>query len=548
MKSIENISHSEKAKVVTLIFIFVLVLLMNLFTIWAADDYANYNSVWQQGDSFNIEKPFVSAKNAYFSITGRFISTFINHILLFFNKNIFNVLNSFAYTFLVYLIYNIVKTKENIFLLIIIFVATWFFIPALGQVMFWQIGSVIYLWMLTIGMIVISIYINLAKGKREIKDNLINNFTLFLFAIVVGNGLETNSIMFIVFLSSFFLYHKIKGKNKLPKWTISSFIGLIIGTLTNFIAPGNYARYSTQQRISDSLFNSLYYGIGLWFYRGIISSGVYILLILLFLLIIGYLISAHTAIKKYLSVSVILSFLCMIGSGIALLIFVLKVTKPTVQEFLDWYWLHADKFNLCVFILLVLFFATLLLFVIFRKKIFIKTQYDNFEIVIFLLLSACVGIASYIVTPFAWERSYMGMCVFLTIAIIYLLNRINLPKKGLFLIKIFSILIIGIFCVSYKNALTDTIRAKKWEKETALIINEKIANNEEKILVKTFMSTNTKNAASVEKWVIPAIIDYEPKTKDNIHAYYEWINIAITNYYFKDRRAWAEGKRILGYE
>ena len=45
---------------------------------------------------------------------------------------------------------------------------------------------------------------------------------------------------------------------------------------------------------------------------------------------------------------------------------------------------------------------------------------------------------------------------------------------------------------------------------------------------------------SIEKWVIPI------EEGENISPDYEWINIAITKYYFKDKNAWQNGKRIIG--
>jgi len=540
--------QTNNIKYIILTVIFIMVFLMNYFTIWAADDYHIYNNTWLQGDSFNILKPFNNAKSSYYGMSGRFLSTFLNGILLYFNKNLFNVLNSFVYCSLIYLIYLFIKDedKDNPLIIFIIFIATWFFIPALGQVVFWQIGSVIYLWTFTIGMFLLLFYVNLFKNNK-LKDNITNNVLLFILALIAGNGLETNSIMFIIFLSFILYYEKVVEKIILPKWSIISFIGLIIGTLSNIIAPGNFSRYNAQTG-QDILFNKIYYGIGLWFYRGIERSGVYILLILLISVFIIYLMlrKKELKIKEYFIPSVVISFLLMICFSGGLLVIVLRTYKNTVQEFLDWYWLNVNKFNLCVILLITIFIINVILFFINRKTIFAiddDKNYKNELFIIFLSISAVIGIGSYILVPYAWERSYMGMCIFLLISIIYLIYRISIPKK---IIYVLGLLIICSFSFSYKNTLIDAINAKKWEKETKKIIYEKIENNEDIIIVKTFMSKNAKNAASAEKWVIPAIIDYEPKTVNNIHVDYEWININITNYFFKDKQAWNKGKRILG--
>ena len=94
----------------------------------------------------------------------------------------------------------------------------------------------------------------------------------------------------------------------------------------------------------------------------------------------------------------------------------------------------------------------------------------------------------------------------------------------------------GIYIVT----LYDAYKATKWNTNTQKTIEEKISNGENIIYVDTFMSHNSYNGASIEKWVIPI------EEGENISPDYEWINIAITKYYFKDKNAWQNGKRIIG--
>ena len=535
MKKIDSFLKSKNGLITVFIVLYILLFLININTIWAADDYAFYDNVWLGQDKFSIVRAFARSKAFYLAWTGRFLSSFVNYLLLYFPKMLYNFLNPVVYIGVVYLIYKIVQKDKipNGYLALGCFMMTWLFVPAVGQVIFWQIGAVIYLWMFFLVLLLIYFYTKLLKKESTIKDNIRNNILLVILGVLAGNGFETNSIVLLCFLFLTLVYIHFFEKENLPVWSITCFIGTVIGSCTNFFSPGNAVRM-TQMGTSGGLIEKIVYGAGPWFYNGIMRSKIFLLLTILIVVYILYAIAEKKSInKKTLLVMVSASiFIC------CLYFFIGYVLPDGVAEFYNWFYPHYKKFWVGLVLLgmsLVLMIGTL----IWNRKEFMKdTDKETNYIALIYVLSGLLGVSAYIMTPTAWPRSYMGMSITLITAIIYLFERIKTTKRtvvgGVFILMIFLSSVI--YCATF----IDAYKAKRWENRTIETIKEKIAAGETIIYVDTFQSKNNYNAASVERWVIPVEIDGEiPKD-------YEWINIAATRYFFKDPNAWEDGKRIIG--
>lgn len=551
MYKIKKILSNKKIIISIILFIiYLLIFFINHKTIWAADDYAFYNNIWGNGHQFSFEKIFEKTMSFYLSWTGRFVSTYVNYSILFFSKNIFNIINSFVFTSLIYLIYKICKKskEEKPSLLILSFILIWFFMPQLGEVAFWQIGSVIYLWTFVSVLSIILLFVNLLKRQDNIKNNFIIIILLFILGLIAGNGFETNSIMLVVFTFLSILYVKFIQKNKLPLWAIFTFIGSFIGFCSNFFSPGNSARISTMGA-NSSLLETLTLGTGGVFFRGILQTNIYILLITVLFLYFIYLLSVNKNRLKFFNTNlIIIPFLLLIVSSFILIICI-KFNGVSITQFLDWFYPNYKLFDFFIagfaFLILILIIFSFL----FRKKLFENTDKIVNTIYLLFILSSVVGISSYIFTSLAWPRSYMGMSGFLIIAICFIINNIsiNFKNKKIYQNIALSIIVI-MFLFSYYFVIIEIAQSKNWFVKTHIQINQEIANGNTYILVPTYLSTNKYNAASVEKWVIPVVVkDTDYVTEDGVNKDYEWINIAITNYYFKSSSAWSEGKRIIGY-
>ena len=542
MKKITETFKKNKALIITFFAIFILLFIINSLTIWAADDYAFYNNVWLGESKFSFLRVYERSTAFYFAWTGRYLSTFINYIFLYFPKPIFDVVNSLIYTGLVYLIYRMVKSddkkttdKQNALLVITIFCLTWLLVPSVGQVMFWQIGSVIYLWMYFLMALLVCYYIRLLRKQKTLKDNIINIILITILGLAAGNGFETNSLVLLMFIFLSIVYIRFIKKEKLPKVAIFGFIASLLGFFTNFFSPGNSVRMS-EMGTEGGLVTKVFYGLGPWFYNGILRSKMFVTITLLLVIYLMYIISKKKKLDGKLNILIISAALFIGG-------FIMTITNqlpPNFQEFLSWFYTHPRKWLLILLVLFALLLVMVVVFIKNRKELLKETNHTTNSIALFLTLAALFGTAAYIMTPTAWPRSYMGMALTLIIAIVYLGIRIDFSKKYLFIKKIFFGTIITLVAVTYIYTLYDCYKAVKWNNNTKEEIEKAIANNEEKIYVQTFISKSHYNGASIEKWVIPIEEDGE------INSSYEWINENVTNYYFKDKDAWDQGKRIIG--
>ncbi|MBR5662644.1 MAG: hypothetical protein IKX00_03200 [Bacilli bacterium] len=535
MKNLINKFTANKKIVFTTLLIFTLILIINCFTIWAADDYAFYNNVWTGTNKFSLSRIFIQSKWFYLNWTGRFLSTFINYFLLYFPKWVFNILNSTIYTILVLLIYKFVKKEkqDSPILLFAIFALTWIMVPALGQVMFWQIGSVIYLWMYLFVIVTMFIYSTLLKDDKIPKSSILNCILISLLGLFAGNGFETNSIILLVFLLLTIFIRKFVSRKSIPIWAWIGSISAIIGSCTNFFSPGNSVRMKSMSQ-AGTLYNKIKLGSGPWFYNGVVRSKIWVLIIAMIAVYIIYAISCKKRINNKTATVII-------SSSIFTIFFVSFITYSLNEDylqFLSWFYTYMERYWHLIILLGVSLVFAIIITILYRKDFFEGTDKNLNRIVFVNIISALVGLSSYIMTPLAWPRSYMGMSITMIIAILFVANRIKFKTN--INLKIIFIVIFLYFGYTYTLTFKDTYKSYKWHNEMVTYV-KKHTNSDDIIMTKTFVSTNSRNAASVEKWVIPVVIDGE-----NVHPDYEWINIAITKYYFKDLDAWNKGKRIIG--
>ena len=534
MKKINEFMRTKKGCIFAFAIIYISIFVINCFTIWAADDYAFYNNCWLGQEKFDLANIFEKSKIFYLTWTGRFLSTFVNYIFLYFPKILFNIANSAVYTGLIGIIYKIAKKDDcqNAYTVFGIYVLTWLLVPSIGQVMFWQIGSVIYLWTFFLVAVLIYLYTNMIKGKVYEKHKIGRCLGIAVLGLLAGNGFETNTIVILVFQFLSMIYVKFIKKDKIPVWAIIGFLFTIVGGITNYISPGNSVRMSAMSQ-SETFFDKIIMGAGCWFYNGIIRSKIFILIIGLVIVYSIYSVSKKKNIEK--------SFLAAFVSELVFcctFIFVIGyVLSPSLGDFLGWFYANYVEFWILLGMILIAFAIMFVTVFVLRKSFFENTDSTTNWTVLMYVISGLIGVSAYIMTPTAWPRSYMGMSLIIIMAIVILINRIDGFKK---IKRITFTLAVLMFVFAYAITFIDCYRATKWKNTTEDKIYEKINDGEQTIYVNTYMSTCTKNAASIEKWVIPLELN------GSVPVDYEWINQAETNYYFKDKDAWSKGKRILG--
>ena len=224
---------------IILFVIFCLILVLNFLTPLIADDFSyslyNGNRINSWNDIFS------KIRFQYMSINGRVPLHFFAIFSLYINKTIFNIINSFMFVFLIFLVYKhiIGKKKHQPLLLLLISLLLWFFIPVFGQTVLWVTGSCNYLW----GMTIILAFLLPFRLSLESKpsNSKIMILLMLLFGILAGWTNE-NTAGAMIFISIFLLIiYKRKNKN-IPLWMYSALLGSLIGFILMITAPGNAIR------------------------------------------------------------------------------------------------------------------------------------------------------------------------------------------------------------------------------------------------------------------------------------------------------------------
>lgn len=218
--------------------IFIMMLVLNIFTPLIADDYSYSFGI--DGRLKNIVDVIEKQINHYFTWGGRTVAHTIAQIFLLFPKIIFSIANTAIYTILIYIIYLNAKgenKEHNPGMLLLIHLALWFTLPVFGQTCLWLIGSCNYLWTTCIILLFIYLY-----RTSTIKDSLLKSVGFLLLGIIAGWTNENTAVGLIIIILGQIIISKLKNKTKLPKWKTFGLIGNIIGFILLIAAPGNYIR------------------------------------------------------------------------------------------------------------------------------------------------------------------------------------------------------------------------------------------------------------------------------------------------------------------
>ena len=178
----------------------------------------------------------------YFNWGGRTVAHTLAQILLVFPKAVFNILNSFIYTALIYLIYlhgcfN-KDNKDNSYMLLLIHFILWFIIPVFGQSFIWLVGSCNYIWTT-----VIILYFLWLYRRNTLSEKWYNLLFMFILGLLAGWTNENTSAGLIVILVFSLIINKVETKKfELSKTRLFGIIGTLAGFIIMICAPGNYIR------------------------------------------------------------------------------------------------------------------------------------------------------------------------------------------------------------------------------------------------------------------------------------------------------------------
>lgn len=232
--------------------LFALFFLMNHFTPQLADDF-QYTHHLQWGSSEKIASltDFAgSVRNFYLHWGGRIYGYCFMLLTSYGPPFVFDILNSLMYLVMVFFVYRISNAghPHNLMLWLFLHLAIWILVPDYGQVMFWQSGSVAYLWASVPVLAVLWLYREHAVSENGHLTSWYTAIPMFFLGILAGIAMENMSagLLVIMTLSLIFFYRK----KKLYSPYIACFIGALSGSLVLLLSPGNRERAETGESLS----------------------------------------------------------------------------------------------------------------------------------------------------------------------------------------------------------------------------------------------------------------------------------------------------------
>lgn len=219
-----------------------LILLLNILTPMAADDYT-YAYSFADGERIaSISDIFTSLAEHMRSFNGRAVPHFFVHLFTMLPRGIFILLNTLMYQVLVVGMYKLCNRniKHDSMRLCLIEAGLLLLIPAFGQSFLWLAGSLNYLWCDALLMLLL---VQFAKQMlaKQYKASMAVQITMPLVALLFGNMSENVSTVGIMMMGMCILYLLI-SKRPVPLWIWITEAMAVIGWAALIFAPCNTTR------------------------------------------------------------------------------------------------------------------------------------------------------------------------------------------------------------------------------------------------------------------------------------------------------------------
>lgn len=212
--------RSGRVRAALLLGIFLLMLLGNVLTPYAVDDWAYMHSFATGERLTRFGEIFPSMAAHAQTMNGRLFAHFWAQLFLLLPKAVFNIVNALIFTALIALLARLAQPegeRDNLILLMI-FCAVWVFVPAFGQVFFWLDGACNYGWGCAVGLAFLMPYIRLLD--RDAKKKPLFWILWILAGFYTGAYLE-NMAAGAIFLSALLLFGRrvlCRKKNGVLPW------------------------------------------------------------------------------------------------------------------------------------------------------------------------------------------------------------------------------------------------------------------------------------------------------------------------------------------
>jgi len=225
---------------------------LNRVTPLVADDYViSFNNF--TGERIQTLADVLSTySKTYFLWSGRLFSLLLSYWMTTFEKNIFNIINSLFFVYLIFIIFFYSKHKSKsktalIFKFVAIISLIWFFVPAFGETILWRAASPNYLWNLCFILSLMLPFKMEFEGICIIKKDHFSAILLFILGIIAGMAQENSSGSVIIYISAYVVFFYFMKKRKL--WMFTGLMGCWLGYWILILAPGNQIRSENFMRL-----------------------------------------------------------------------------------------------------------------------------------------------------------------------------------------------------------------------------------------------------------------------------------------------------------
>lgn len=249
-ETFENkIDGNDFIRRVTYIILFILISVMmfklNRPTPWVVDDLLKSQAAMNmQG----LNDMFQHGKNFYLHWGGRVWGEIFAQAFLMIPKNIFDIINTIGYMILLVLMqWNILeKWKFDPVILVFIHFSLLLCLPVFGQDILWISGSANYMWASLLPLLFLGIWRSYQVNLDEKINHPISICFVFVLGIFAGWSNENVSVGLVAIVAGYMYIYRSKLK-KIPSFAYAGGIGLVLGSLVLWLAPGNFVRFAFEK-------------------------------------------------------------------------------------------------------------------------------------------------------------------------------------------------------------------------------------------------------------------------------------------------------------
>ncbi len=388
----------KKLFYISIFIFFVIILCLSPIS---GDDWGNYLEGAQ-----GLRHSIGQAVGMYLAWEGRFISRILINILTY-HKIIWNIVNSFIITSIIFLFIKIInpKHKKIIYLLSLLVILS-MNIFTFSQVVVWVAGNITYLFVIPL----LLSYFYYIFDYKEKKKLFILLFSILNF--IMPMFIEHMAIILVISNIIFILYRYIINK-KLDKELLLYLILSILGTSIVLLSPGTKIR-SGMENVSFqelSIINKIIYNIPNFInYTFIINYFLTILMVIANY----YLISKHTKNKfiKY----VLLIFMSIIPI-LSLCNYIITSLKT------DGYILPIQTNYIAIILYYIIYTVIMLYF------IFVDTRKDKDKKILFFFIIGILSNIVMMVSPTWGYRTSFSTYIFLSISMLMVMDKYIKERK-----------------------------------------------------------------------------------------------------------------------